>query len=210
MNMTITESDKKLLSFLAAFLVAIAFVFLVFMPLSRKNKALEKELNEVKQQELAMDMSTAMAEDMEATEETVREETEKVLQRFYPMLQSNEAEDMVTILMLNHRLQIQNLSIVMPEKASTLKWYQYAEGALESAGDTEENTEEGNGEFGIYTARITCTAEGSQRNMSDLLDDISGNYPAISILSAEWQNPTGTADTDGSMTVTLEIYMCNQ
>ena len=30
MNMTVTESDKKLLSFLAAFLLAIAFIFFVY------------------------------------------------------------------------------------------------------------------------------------------------------------------------------------
>ena len=56
MNMTVTESDKKLLSFLAAFLLAIAFIFFVFRPLTEKNKALEKEISEAKQQEISIDM----------------------------------------------------------------------------------------------------------------------------------------------------------
>lgn len=37
MNMTVTESDRKLLSFLAAFVLAILFIFFIFKPLSEKN-----------------------------------------------------------------------------------------------------------------------------------------------------------------------------
>ena len=122
MNMTVTESDKKLLSFLAAFLLAIAFIFFVFRPLTEKNKALEKEISEAKQQEISIDMSASLSEDMSQTEQAVREQMTGVLQRFYPMLQSQDAGNMVTVLMLNHSLQIQNMQITMPEKASNLKW----------------------------------------------------------------------------------------
>ena len=38
MNMTVTERDKKLLGFLAAFMVALLFFVAVFRPLSAKNK----------------------------------------------------------------------------------------------------------------------------------------------------------------------------
>ena len=91
MNMTVTESDKKLLSFLAAFLLAIAFIFFVFRPLTEKNKALEKEISEAKQQEISIDMSASLSEDMSQTEQAVREQMTGVLQRFYPMLQSQDA-----------------------------------------------------------------------------------------------------------------------
>lgn len=74
MNMTVTESDKKLLSFLAAFLLAIAFIFFVFRPLTEKNKALEKEISEAKQQEISIDMSASLSEDMSQTEQAVREQ----------------------------------------------------------------------------------------------------------------------------------------
>ncbi|MGN0377674.1 MAG: hypothetical protein ACI4ED_08565 [Suilimivivens sp.] len=239
MNMAVTESDKKLLSLLAAFVLVILFIFFVFIPLSGKNSKLEKEIEEAKQQEMSMDMSAALAGDMAATEQTVREQMAQVLQRFYPTLQSQQAENMVTILMLNHRLQIQNLSITMPEKASNLKWYQYSVNANpmvpdEALNENSETTETGSG-FGVYTARVTCTAEGDGDDLMALVDDISINYPAISILSAEWStlevpvenNVSETEDTDenkseaeaepvpatvkrGSLTITLEIYMCEQ
>ena len=252
MNMTITESDKKLLSFLAAFILAMLFIFCIFKPLSDKNSKLKAEINEAKLQEASMDKSASQAEDMAATEQDTREKMSQVLQRFYPMLQSQEAENMATILMLNHNLWIENMTITMPERESNLNWYQYssnlrAEDSAEimneqNADDTLSETVEG---FGIYTARVTCTAEGSREDLMALVDDISSNYPAISILSTEWSTvekqvvvsgqsgTTSQADMTsqeaeegeeessmpvvvpitrktGSLTITLEIYMCNQ
>ena len=243
MNMTVTESDKKLLSFLAAFLLAIAFIFFVFRPLAEKNSALKKEIREAKQQETTMDKSAALSEDMSQAEQTVKEQMDKVLQRFYPMLQSQEAGNMVTVLMLNHDLRIQNLQITMPEKASNLKWYQYSANATPLVPDETANGEETGEqpeEFGVYTARVSCTANGNKEDLMALVDDISENYPAISILSTEWSTvekpvvesiPERESSEDqeeeeteeeqeetkvtpvkitGSLTITLEIYMCNQ
>ena len=179
MNMTITESDKKLLSFLAAFLILVLFVFLVFRPLSEKNTQLEREILTTKDQELAMDMAASLADEMVVKEQNTKNKMELVLQRFYPMLQSQEAENMMTVLMLNHKLQIQNLSVSMPDKKSDLKWYQYAK---EKGINPEGTSETG----GVYSVRVTCTAEGTKENVSALIDDISMHYPAISITATEW------------------------
>lgn len=244
MNMTITESDKKLLSFLAAFILAILFIFFVFRPLSDKNSKLKAEISEAKLQEASMDKSASQAEDMAAAEQETRERMGQVLQRFYPMLQSQEAENMVTILVLNHNLWIENMTVAMPERENRLNWYQYSENM--QSGNSDETLNESNeddaltsaaGEFGIYTARIICTAEGSKEDLMALVDDISGNYPAISILATEWSilekpvagsNQAEAVDQErdaaeaamptaapvvqkvGSLTITLEIYMCNQ
>ena len=249
MNMTITESDKKLLSFLAAFLLAVLFIFFVFRPLSEKNEELKREITTTKDQEMAMDMSASLADDMVTKEQNTQDKMQKVLQRFYPMLQSQEAENMVTVLMLNHDLKVQNLSVVMSEKPSQLKWYQYSENATVAV--PEENMEEmaeNTDAYGVYTARITCTAEGTKENLMALVDDISINYPAISIMATEWsviekpvtvqvpapqdgqeegENELAEEDAGsetnvqpvreavsveqtGGVTISLEIYMCEQ
>ncbi len=191
MNMTITESDKKLLSFLVAFLLIVLFVFLVFRPLLAKNEELEREITTTKDQEVAMDMSASLADDMEKKELNTQARMQQVLQRFYPMLQSQEAENMITVLMLNHNLSVQNLSIMMMEKPSELRWYQYsANGSAEVWQESEETQEAqaagGMTSYGVYTARITCTAEGAKEDLMALVDDISMNYPAISIVATEW------------------------
>ena len=263
MNMTITESDKKLLSFLAAFLLAVVFLFLVFRPISEKNSELKKEITITKDQEIAMDMSASLAEDMATKEKNTQEKASQVVQRFYPMLQSQQAENMVTVLMLNHGLKVQSLSVPMPETPVDLKWYQYSEYASAAVmtdtgnGLEDEVKEEETESFGIYTARITCTAEGNSEDLMALVDDISANYPAISILGTEWsvsekqtvvektvtKEKTEKAETEdsddeksddeeteteqeekaaeetvttlkteqaGSLTISLEIYMCER
>lgn len=260
MNLTVTESDKKLLSFLAAFILAVIFIFFIIKPLADKNSQLESEIADAEEQEILTDMSASMAGDMSAAEQEIREKTKQVLQRFYPMLKNYEAENMITVLLLNHDLKVNSLSIIMPEKESTLKWYQYSENANEPAGQESEEGQsntltETESRFGVYTARITCTAEGTHENLMAFADDISVNYPAISILSAEWsaiekykaeQNASEEAndamepdakaqsndeaeadeieeieeetamepvigtEKSGSLTITLEIYMCSQ
>lgn len=198
MNMTITESDKRLLSFLAAVLLLLLLAFLVLRPLADKNSDLKRQITAAKDQEVVMDLGAALAEDAGTVEEETGEQLEETLKRYYQNLQSQDAEKMVTTLLLNHRMQIKNLTVTMPDTKSDLKWYQYSEkAATEIAG--EEKIE---GQTGIYAVRVLGGAEGSRADMLALLTDISGNYPAISIAAVEWVENTG------SLTLTLEIYMC--
>lgn len=197
MNMTITESDKRLLSFLAAVLLLLLLAFLVLRPLADKNSDLKRQITAAKDQEVVMDLGAALAEDAGKAEEETGEQLEETLKRYYQNLQSQDAEKMVTTLLLNHRMQIKNLTVTMPDTKSDLKWYQYSEkAATEIAG--EEKIE---GQTGIYAVRVLVGAEGSRADMLALLTDISENYPAISIAAVEWVENTG------GLTLTLEIYM---
>lgn len=202
MNMIITESDKRLLSYLAAFLVLVLFVFGVFKPLSQKNAQLEREILTTKDQELAMDMAASLADDMVKKEENTKSKMSLVLQRFYPVLQSQEAENMMTVLMLNHNLKIQNMSVTMPDAKSDLAWYQYAA----NKGMTPEAAEETkSADGGVYSARVTCTAEGAKEDMMALLDDISKHYPAISITAAEFSTATVLAEAENVLSADLAV-----
>lgn len=202
MNMIITERDKKLLGFLAAFIIALMFFLLVFKPLASKNKQIKSDLRVATEQENEVDNKAAGAQDMAAREEQVKEQLGNVLARFYPMQQSQEAERMITILMLNHNMSIQSLSVTMPETASVVKWYQYTEEGREEAITPSKSADETGDTLSLYTARITCVIEGSDQDLWQLVDDISEHYPAISISSAEWvtteqpmaeqQRPTAT------------------
>lgn len=230
MNITITESDKKLLSFLAAFLLAAAFVFFVFRPLSEKSEQLESELAQARQQEADMDAKAALAAGMTYKEEETAARMQQVLARFYPLLQSQDAEKMVTTLLLNHDLSVQSLTVVMPERSAELNWYQYAEGATAYAEPAEEEEQAA---FSLYVAKVTCVAEGTKEDLWSLIDDISTGYPAISISGTEWssaervvtgstayasgedvQEQTAAAGTvtktTDRLTISLEIYMCDQ
>lgn len=226
MSMTITENDRKLLGFLAAFLVAAAFFFLVFKPLAAKNEQLDTELKAARAEEVDIDNKAALAGDMAQKEETVAEQMKQVLARFYPVLQSQEAERMVTTLMLNHNLSIQGLTVSMPEKSANPDWYQYSQSGVAYGQPAEGEKQQA--ALSLYAAKVTCVAEGKKEDLWGLIDDISAGYPAISISSIEWSStervaanitaasPEGegqavpvTVTTD-RLTIGLEIYMCNQ
>ena len=92
--------------------------------------------------------------------------------------------------------------------------------------------------FSLYGARVTCVAEGSEADLWALIDDLSSNYPSISIASTEWtvaeyqeQQEADRRNTDSQseeeteqetvkrepvtvktnrLTISLEIFMCNQ
>ncbi len=186
MNVIVTDRDKKLLGFLAAFLIALAFFVLVFRPLGQKNSQLAEETKIAREQKTEFDSKASDALTMADKEEETRQQLDSVLARFYPMQQSQSAEKKVTTLMLNHGLEIQSLTVTMPENANVLKWYQYSENA-KAAEEIPASEEEGDeAVLSLYGARVVCVAEGDEQDMWELIDDISDNFPAISIVSVEW------------------------
>lgn len=218
MKMTVSENDKKILSYLVAFLIAILFSLIVFRPLLVKNSQLRKELSTTKVELKNAERKRTNNEDMEKQEAQMTEKAKETLARFYPMLQSQSAEQMVTTLLLNHNLQIQSVNITMPETSNELTWYQYSENAQPQ----EEESEEEN--MRLYAARIICVADGDSEDLWKLIDDISINYPAISIAGAEWsatekiveetqedsENVVSKTVRTDRLTLNLEIFMCNQ
>ncbi len=186
MNVIVTDRDKKLLGFLAAFLIALAFFVLVFRPLGQKNSQLAEETKIAREEKSEFDSKASDALTMADKEEETRQQLDSVLARFYPMQQSQSAEKKVTTLMLNHGLEIQSLTVTMPENANVLKWYQYSENA-KAAEEIPASEEEGEEAIlSLYGARVVCVAEGDEQDMWELIDDISDNFPAISIVSVEW------------------------
>lgn len=186
MNVIVTDRDKKLLGFLAAFLIALAFFMLVFRPLGQKNSQLAEETKIAREQKTEFDSKASDALTMADKEEETRQQLDSVLARFYPMQQSQSAEKKVTTLMLNHGLSIQSLTVTMPENANVLKWYQYSENAKAAEEIPASEEEGGEAILSLYGARVVCVAEGDEQDMWELIDDISDNFPAISIVSVEW------------------------
>ena len=70
MNMTVTERDKKLLGFLAAFMVALLFFVAVFRPLSAKNKELDQEVAKMQELQAEYGDKALGAQDMVAKEKS--------------------------------------------------------------------------------------------------------------------------------------------
>lgn len=122
---------------------------------------------------------------MAVKEQSVQGTLSGVLARYYPMLESQDAERMITTLMINHGLEVQEMSVSMPDSADRIKWYQYSEKAKEQAAASAD-TESQETELLLYAVRVTCVAEGEKQDLWALVDEVSASYPAISIVSADW------------------------
>lgn len=230
MKTQMTESDKKLLSYLAAFAIGAIFLLFVVWPLISKTTALHNDVSTARVEVEKLLNKQAATEAMLEQEETAKSRMENVLARFYPMLDAQDLEKMATTLMLNHGLDVQSVAVSMPESPSELPWYVRTKIQEEEADNTT-----GNGEdmLSLYGARVTLVADGTEGALWSLVDDISENYPAISIADAQWtvtetvtegrtyttQNEEGEEMTVTSnpvtvlgnrLTLTLEIFMCNQ
>lgn len=201
MKMTITENDKKILSYLAAFLIVFFFVMVVFRPLLIRNEETRKELSAT-----VIDIKNAQRKqnslgEIKEQESQVTQKAQETLTRFYPILESQEAEKMITTLLLNHHFQIQSLTISMSEIKKDLKPYLYAE--IVNADDEESELEEPEEEhMQLTSVRINCVADGTDQDCWALLEDLSEHYPAISI--------AGVERSSERMSLNLEIFMCNQ
>lgn len=204
MNIIVSENDKKVMSILIAGLVLVLFIFGIFKPMMKQNKLLEEQAEVVKEQVAQFDAEAALVDDMLMQESTIADELEMTLARFYPAIQSQDAENMATTLLMNHRLKIQSLTVTMPEEESRLDWYQYSANGALSAEKKEEDKEKKEKALHIYAIRVNCVAEGEAKNIWALLDDISKNYPAISILDAEWE-----LEQSNRLILTLEIFTSN-
>lgn len=185
MNMAVTQRDKKLLGLLAAFFVFAVFFILVFSPLAEKDSKLEKELAKMQEENEEYGSKASGAQEMAVKEQSVQGTLSGVLARYYPMLESQDAERMITTLMINHGLEVQEMSVSMPDSADRIKWYQYSEKAKEQAAASAD-TESQETELLLYAARVTCVAEGEKQDLWALVDEVSASYPAISIVSADW------------------------
>lgn len=185
MNIVITQRDKKLLSYLIAFVVLIGFAFLVFKPLWDGNKQLEGEIELAKTQADYELSQETVAATMQKTAAETQVQLQSSLERYYPMLQSQEIESILTQLMLYYGDQIQSLTIAMPQKAADLEWYQYADATQASTGEVPaEEIEQST--FAVYAARVSCLIEGDRNNLQELVDTIAFKCPAMSITSLEW------------------------
>lgn len=189
-------------------MVAVLFWIFVFKPLMDKNKQLEQDVQQAVEQEQIQEEKASHAAEVTEKEVQTKAQLSKILARFYPMLQSQDAENMATTLALNHNLTIQSMTVAMPEAEVEPLWYQYSANAdsPDALPQPEAEEQTATETLPLYVARVTCVAEGEEEDLWGLIDDISLNYPAISMMNAEWS----VVETPVSVTVPVEGYVSEE
>lgn len=221
--MKLTEKDKKLLYLLCIIVIIAAFAFLLIKPQFERRGKLSDRLTEAENEKSSMEILIASAPASDKIIEESTEEYTKVVQDFYPIMNSNQIEQTITKMVLSHQLTSVSLNVSsQPELAEVTPYFASMkamesettdEQTDESGGESSQETESENKSTMIYASQISVSVSGNEENMKTLIDTICRDYPAIRITGFQMNSKTGIgADNQvknvSTMNLTMELYMC--
>ncbi len=205
MTLKLTERDKKLLVFLAAFVIVVGLGFGVFYPLLEKNQEKAEALAEAKLERLEKERKSSMLGDMRTKVDSMKEELSDTQKSFYEITPSMGIDKMLTGMALSYGLEVRDLDIVMPETGDYTSLTGYAEILLKLV------SQNGGGDgasvySGAYTADITMIMKGGREGLQSMLDACAAQEPKLRISEFYWQ---AEKEKEGQFTlsVSMELYM---
>ena len=111
----ITDRDKKLLLFLAIFVIVVVFGFFIIRPLAETDAALKEELAVQEELQIRTQQKLMLLPSMQANVEKTEEELAAAAEDFYPVMKSQEIDKLLTGIALSWGLESRQLVIQMPE-----------------------------------------------------------------------------------------------
>ena len=225
LEMKFTERDKKLIVFLALFLLIVGIGYFVVRPLYASVEQLRAQADELEMQVGQTQSYLARLPQLRRINEELQGQKQDELQIFYPYMESQELDKMITGLTLHESLGAKNLTISIPDTPYAITPYFLAmpqqdeegeqlsdsEQAYESetSDDTAGQTDEAQtddmqagtdgSEQILYVATLAVDATGTHEQLQAYIDLLSDDekYPAIQVSSYTW-NRENTVGTDES------------
>lgn len=206
MKLTITEHDKKLLYFLAIFVIVVGFGGLVIRPLVVANLQMSKKLEQAQEEKSNLEQKVGLSTSSKKVYDSLSKDLEKSVSDFYPMMKSEEIDKMITDLLLDYGVFSRDLDIQMGTEEVQVKPY------------GKESVEEDDISTGVYAAEVSLTATGKRNTLQKVIDTLGRDYKAIRITAYNWSSELQTVNSDNTtgalklehtsvLTFNLEIYM---
>ncbi len=222
LEMKFTERDKKLIVFLSLFLLIVGIGYFVVRPLYEKVGQLQAQADELEMQVEQTQNYLVRLPQLRKVNEELQGQKQDELQIFYPYMESQELDKMITGLTLHESLGAKNLTITIPDEPYVITPYFLSvpqpdeEGQLseseqayeaETSGDAAGQTDEAQtpdaqagtdgSEQVLYVATLAVDATGTHEQLQAYIDLLSddGEYPAIQVNSYTW-NRENTVGTD--------------
>ena len=203
LEMKITERDKKLLVFLAVFLIAAAFLLLVIMPGFDRAQELREEITASTQSKMEMDSKIAQLPNLEEQLGVMQKEWEAISEDLYPMMESQDIDKIVTDEVIAQGLTTKSMKITMNQDPVSLQPYLWKEKQEQQNQAAAAEASDGDGEAaeadsaavdsgqeetstGIYSAKVNLSVEGSREKIRRLMDRFVNEYTAVRVLSAKY------------------------
>ncbi len=206
MKLEVTERDKRLLSFLLALLVAAACIFLGIIPLHKANMEMKNKLESVKAEVEEKHRRIAGLAQIKSVNEELRGKLQTVREPFYPKMESQEIDRILTEMALEYGLSIKRMEIRMPAEPFKLLPYGLDP---EPAEDLKELAS-------IFQAKVLLEVTGSREGKSVLLDKITGETKGMRILTMRRLKMKSRGEAEGNweeqeiLELLLEVSMCGE
>lgn len=230
MQLQMTESDKKLITFLAVFVIIVAGGYWGVYPVVKNIMAYDEqildeqatmEMNEIKLVQVSM---------LEIEQEEIAAEMADLKNSFYPMMTSDQIDKYMTGLILDYNLYSYELSIQMPQEEAKTEAYQYSVKAAEDALAAEEeeassmedllsleDEETENPEemslaaidyevsSGVYEVNIRMRVGGEKEQLEQLIDDLSASDQKLHLTGYSWDEQRSVSyQEDGDIALEVE------
>lgn len=220
LEMKFTERDKKLIVFLALFLLIVGIGYFVVRPLYERVGQLQAQADELELQVEQTQNYLVRLPQLRKVNEELQGRRQDELQIFYPYMESQELDKMITGLTLHESLGAKNLTITIPDEPYVITPYflsvpqpdeeeQLSESEQAYEDEKADNTQTDEAqtpdaqpgtdgaEQVLYVATLAVDATGTHEQLQAYIDLLSddGEYPAIQVNSYTW-NRENTVGTD--------------
>lgn len=239
MQMQMTEKDKKLIVFLAIFVILVAGGYWGIYPVVSNIFSVQEQIEDEKALQDMNMVKIAQTPLLVADNEQVETEMATLKENFFPVMSSAQVDKYMTGLILDYQLYAYDLSISMPQEEAVNEPYQFSEKAVleemeeytdsqeDSAVDTEEDDDfmsetpvfEEDVSAGIYKVGVTVRIGGDKANIQRMIDDLSLSKQKLHLISYNWDEESsisftedGTYDvnTNCTLTMSMNLYMCEE
>ena len=209
MTLKVTERDKKLLVFLAIFVVVVGLGAGVILPLLSKSQELREELTQAQLEQTEKEQKVLSLSTMEKRKKEAEASLEEMKKEFYGVMQSKDIDKMLTEMALSNGVVVNEMDIAMPSLGEYTQLTDYSKMLIAAALNNEEGTqdkEEAPSYGGVYTAQVEMTMTGGRVPLQAVLDNCASQEPKMRIAEFLWQ---GDKKNEGTYTlaIKLELYM---
>lgn len=208
MTTQMTQRDKKLLYIVVLIAVVFLVAYFVLIPLNKKNIQLEEELDSLRTSKAETEMRIASLPSLRKNLEQTSERYDELSDGFYPMMESQEIDRVMTSLALDFGLFTERLAISIPSGYSSVE--PYVNSALAEEWKHSEPLD------GFYSVNLSFDLIGSPERLQSFLDYL-GQQKTIRVVSAAWLYREADAsrdyvinmgvDTASTLNLELDFYM---
>jgi hypothetical protein len=203
MELAMTERDKKLLVFLAIFVVIVCFGYWGVRPIWNSITEIEEQIADDEDIQAMNDIKISELPLIQKDIEDLENDISTARGNYFSMMTSDEVDRYFTDMVLSHNLSSYDLEITMPENSCNLQPYQYSkkflkedeeetevdlshlsqieqveeeaeeEDAEDAEDEDQEDTDEEVADNGIYVAEISMRLGGQLSDLTKLINELS-------------------------------------